>query len=237
MAASGTKRGAGGARRGEGDSLVNSGPSAGGARSAGRGQTARSSAAGAGSGPSEAALAAVEARYPEGIQVAALLKELGALGLTLSEATFRKWVQQGLLPRSVRVGRPGKHQGSQGFYPASVMRRIVEIRRLMSSSLTVDDIVQTLRFRDELGAIERGITSLLSGLTAQLDAPPRPGMHRLEGAERRSAEKLLEQLRREAGELVRRLGELERRVVTPLEREAKARAFGTGATGGADELL
>ena len=40
-------------------------------------------------------------------------------GEPLSEATFRKYVQLGLLPRSVRVGRKGKHRGSQGLYPAS----------------------------------------------------------------------------------------------------------------------
>ena len=38
-------------------------------------------------------------------------------GVRLSEATFRKWVQLGLLPRSRRVGRKGKHQGSLGLYP------------------------------------------------------------------------------------------------------------------------
>ena len=35
--------------------------------------------------------------------------------MKFSEATLRKYVQLGLLPRSVRVGRKGKHQGSQGI--------------------------------------------------------------------------------------------------------------------------
>jgi hypothetical protein len=38
-------------------------------------------------------------------------------GDKLTEPTFRKYVQLGLLPRSVRVGRKGKHRGSQGPLP------------------------------------------------------------------------------------------------------------------------
>ena len=43
-------------------------------------------------------------------------------GVRLSEGTFRKYVQAGLLPRSRRVGRKGKHQGSVGVYPTNVFR-------------------------------------------------------------------------------------------------------------------
>ena len=41
-------------------------------------------------------------------------------------------MQLGLLPRSVRVGRKGKHRGSQGLYPATVVRQIELVRRLMA---------------------------------------------------------------------------------------------------------
>ena len=61
-------------------------------------------------------------------------------GVRLSEATFRKYVQAGLLPRSRRVGKKGKHRGSQGLYPVSSVRRMNAIRQMMAQGLTLEDI-------------------------------------------------------------------------------------------------
>src|SRR3990170_9142515 len=63
-----------------------------------------------------------------------------ARGARLSAASFRKYVQLGLLPRSRRVGRKGKHTGSTGLYPVSVVRRIDLIKRMMAEGYTVEDI-------------------------------------------------------------------------------------------------
>jgi hypothetical protein len=154
-----------------------------------------------------------------------------ARGVRLSEATFRKWVQLGLLPRSRRVGRKGKHQGSLGIYPPSAIRRIAAIKRLMAQSLTTEDIARSLRFKDEVEALERGLAELFRGFAEQLEATPRSA------EDRQASLRLLDQVRKLSAELVRRIGVLERRIVAPLEREAKARAFGTGTAGGAADLL
>jgi DNA-binding transcriptional MerR regulator len=62
------------------------------------------------------------------------------MGLRVSEATLRKYVQLGLLPRSRRVGTRGRHQGSWGLYPAWTARQVVEIKRLLAEGRTIQDI-------------------------------------------------------------------------------------------------
>jgi hypothetical protein len=176
------------------------------------------------------ALAALEAEHPDGMTAAQIVEAFTAGGVRLSEATFRKWVQLGLLPRSRRVGRKGKHQGSLGMYPPSTVRRIAAIKRLMGEGLTVEDIARSLRFKDEIEGLERGLGELFRGFERQITGAGG-------GDEQQASLRLLDQVRKQAGELVRRIGLLERRVVAPLEREAKARAFGTGTAGGAADLL
>ncbi|HEY6879652.1 MAG TPA: hypothetical protein VI299_16610, partial [Polyangiales bacterium] len=76
----------------------------------------------------EEAYQALEQAHPTGMSVQQIVAAVGSMGEKLTEATFRKYVQLGLLPRSVRVGRKGKHQGSQGLYPVSVVRQLQQIR-------------------------------------------------------------------------------------------------------------
>jgi hypothetical protein len=71
---------------------------------------------------------AIEQAHADGMSVQQIVETFTARGSRLSEATFRKYVQLGLLPRSVRVGRKGKHRGSQGLYPATAVRQIDHIR-------------------------------------------------------------------------------------------------------------
>jgi len=79
-----------------------------------------------------------------------------ARGERLTEATFRKYVQLGLLPRSVRVGRKGKHRGSQGLYPATAVRQIDHIRRLMEQGFTIEEIQKEFLFvRGDIEALNR----------------------------------------------------------------------------------
>ena len=70
----------------------------------------------------KAVLERIERDHPAGMSSAAILDLLSSLGVRFSEATLRKWVQLGLLPRSVRVGRKGKHSGSQGMYPTPIVQ-------------------------------------------------------------------------------------------------------------------
>ena len=181
----------------------------------------------------DAAISAIETAHPDGLNVTQIVQSFEERGVQFSDATFRKWVQLGLLPRSRRVGRKGKHQGSHGLYPPSTVRRIAEIKRLMAESLTIDDIARSMRFKDKIEALDRGLLELFAGLEEQVGSPSAG----LDESDRRQAERQLEQVRKQAGEVMRRLSSLERRVVAPLEREAKARAFGSGTAGGAGDLL
>ena len=87
----------------------------------------------------ESVLEEIEREHSKGITSAALLNFFADKGIRFGEATLRKWVQLGLLPRSVRVGRKGKHQGSKGQYPVRVVRQIIRIKRLMADGMTIED--------------------------------------------------------------------------------------------------
>ena len=88
----------------------------------------------------EATLARLEREHEAGLSSAEILTLLEQHGVKFSEATLRKYVQLGLLPRSVRVGRKGKHQGSQGMYPVAVVRQILRIKEMMADDLTIEQI-------------------------------------------------------------------------------------------------
>ena len=69
-------------------------------------------------------LANLERQYASGLTSSELIDVCASHGIQLSEANLRKYVQLGLLPRSVRVGRKGKHKGSLGLYPARAIRQL-----------------------------------------------------------------------------------------------------------------
>src|SRR5439155_22607020 len=82
----------------------------------------------------------IERDFASGLPARQILEIFRPKGVRLSEATFRKYVQAGLLPRSRRVGRRGKHRGSQGHYPVEAVRRINAIKKMMAEGLTLEDI-------------------------------------------------------------------------------------------------
>ena len=51
----------------------------------------------------------IESSWSEGIPSQEIISLFQDRGIKLSEATFRKYVQLGLLPTSRRVGQKGKH--------------------------------------------------------------------------------------------------------------------------------
>jgi len=109
----------------------------------------------------EADLASVERDFPLGMTVQQIVEAFTSRGGRLTEATFRKYVQVGLLPRSVRVARQGKRRGSQGLYPASVVRQIDEIRRLMAQGHTMVEIQQEFLFiRGDVEEISRQLEKI-----------------------------------------------------------------------------
>mgnify|MGYP002379447607 CR=1 FL=1 len=107
---------------------------------------------GAGAEPfSEAELDALE-----GLGVQQIVDTFVEKGERLTEATFRKYVQLGLLPRSRRVGRKGKHRGSQGLYPATAIRQLVHLRQLMGLGFTIEEIQREFLFvRGDIEALGR----------------------------------------------------------------------------------
>ena len=89
---------------------------------------------------SEEELLAIEASNSDGMSSGEIVELFASRGAKLSEATFRKYVQLGLLPRSRRVGSKGKHKGSKGIYPVGVVRQINEIKQMMAQDYTIEDI-------------------------------------------------------------------------------------------------
>jgi DNA-binding transcriptional MerR regulator len=138
--------------------------------------------------------------------VVRLFEEKGA---RLSAATFRKYVQAGLLPRSRRVGRKGKHAGSTGLYPVSVVRRIALIKRMMAAGLTLEEIRDSyavLHHRIEDAAAS--LAEVVADLGGRAAAHPRrrDAERELQEAERQ-ARSAIERLERAAALLARRAGE------------------------------
>jgi len=142
-------------------------------------------------------LQAIEKAHPEGLSAAQVVELFRARGVKLSEATFRKYVQLGLLPRSRRVGRKGKHQGSMGLYPAVTVRRVNEIKRMMAESYTIEEIQRAfLRFTDDIESIGRGLKDLFTGFARELRAPE------FDSARRRTLTREIEDARKVADDLI-----------------------------------
>lgn len=111
----------------------------------------------------------IEREYPHGVPARFIVELFKPRGVALSEATFRKYVQAGLLPRSRRVGRKGKHQGSQGLYPVESVRRINAIKKMMAEGHTLEDIRRSYVFvRNHMDVVERELGAVFDGLTTEL---------------------------------------------------------------------
>lgn len=114
-------------------------------------------------------LAAIERAHPRGMTVQEIVEVFAGRGDKLTEATFRKYVQLGLLPRSVRVARKGKRRGSQGLYPATVVRQIDEIRRLMGQGYTMDEIQREFLFiRGDIEELTRHLERIYASVETVL---------------------------------------------------------------------
>jgi DNA-binding transcriptional MerR regulator len=170
----------------------------------------------------------VEERFADGITAVQIVDLFADRGLRFSEATFRKYVQLGLVPRSRRVGRKGKHRGSLGVYPAKAVRRINAIKRLMSEGLTIEEIQeQLLRFADLIETLEENVGELFGRLDAELETP------RFDAKTKKSLTRDVAEARRTADELLHRLDDLSQRVTRPKTDSYR----GSGAAGSAEELL
>lgn len=156
-----------------------------------------------GGGWSEGSLQALERAHPQGLAVQQIVEAFDQAGDRLTEATFRKYVQLGLLPRSVRVGRKGKHKGSQGLYPVTVIRRIDTIRRLMSQGYTIDQIQREfLVVSGDVEELTRNLERVVSAIERLLADRGGDAL----------AERQLEEARALGDALLRKLDEIEQRM-------------------------
>ncbi len=113
----------------------------------------------------EEVLDRIEREHAQGITSSDILELFAAHGIKFSEATLRKYVQLGLLPRSVRVGRKGKHQGSQGMYPATVVRQVQRIKEMMAQDYTIEEIQREFLFvRGDIEELERTMAKVFDAL-------------------------------------------------------------------------
>lgn len=180
----------------------------------------------------ESELTAIESQHPEGMTLSQVIDAFARRGAHLSEASFRKYVQLGLLGRSRRVGRKGRHQGSLGMYPATTVRRICAIKRMMAARYTIEDIQRSfLRFTEEVEGLQRALERLFAGFERELAAGEFPS------EQRRTLTRELAAAQKLGAELAQRVESLERQLVSPLQRAARARGVGVGVRGGIDDLL
>src|SRR6267378_2107293 len=154
---------------------------------------------------------ALEAEHPQGISASQIVEFFAPRGVKLAQATFRKYVQLGLLPRSRRVGEKGKHRGSHGLYPASAVRRIHLIKSLMDEGMTLEEIRRSfIFFRGQLDGVERSLDELFAALDksvaekAELKPLRRKELERLLGERRKQADQFVKDMERTVSEITAR---------------------------------
>ena len=124
----------------------------------------------------------IEAANPEGLTSQELVAVFASRQVKFSEATLRKYVQLGLVPRSRRVGRKGKHLGSRGVYPVRAVRRINTIKRLMAERFTIEEIqARFLTFKDSIETLDEALGELLRLFEQKVNEQPTRTRARLEG--------------------------------------------------------
>ena len=155
----------------------------------------------------------LERSHPSGMSVQQIVDACAAQGERLTEATFRKYVQLGLLPRSVRVGKKGKHRGSQGLYPASIVGQVQRIRKLMAQGFTIDEIRSRFSFlSSDIGALGKELGRVMGQLDGTVES----------GAGDSLLKREIEEAHRLAQLFLEKLRDIERRltVVARMERAA-----------------
>lgn len=141
----------------------------------------------------------LEEEHPQGLSAAQIVEFFTPRGVKLAQATFRKYVQLGLLPRSRRIGEKGKHRGSRGLYPAIAVRRISLIKSLMDEGMTLEEIRGSFIFyRGQLDGVERSLDELFAALDKSI-----ADKAEMKPSRRKELERLLVEGRKQAAEFVK----------------------------------
>lgn len=169
----------------------------------------------------------IETTSPQGLTSRELVATFADQGIRFSEATLRKYVQLGLVPRSRRVGRKGKHLGSRGVYPVRAVRRINTIKRLMAERYTIEEIQgRFLTFKDNIETLDEALGELMHRFEEAIDARDPSSM-------RDRLHKELHTVRTAADGLLLGVNRIEKLLIAAHE---PTRPRGSGAAG-ATELL
>jgi hypothetical protein len=149
-------------------------------------------------------LARIEKAHVHGLTSAQIIQIFQSRGMRVSEATFRKYVQLGLLPRCRRVGAKGKHRGSRGIYPCATVRRINSIKTLMAQSYTIEEIQRRLAgFKERIDAVESALDELFGSFEREAAKP------HFDLTARRNLAREVQTARTVATDLVRRIIHIE----------------------------
>ena len=141
----------------------------------------------------------LETTNPHGVSAAQIVDFFAPRGVKLAQATFRKYVQLGLLPRSRRVGEKGKHRGSRGLYPATAVRRISLIKSLMDEGMTLEEIRHSfVFFRGQLDGVERALDDLFAALDKAIEEKGD-----IKASRRRELERMLNDGRHKAHQFIK----------------------------------
>jgi hypothetical protein len=152
-------------------------------------------------------LANLEREYASGLTSSDLIDVCASHGIQLSEATLRKYVQLGLLPRSVRVGRKGKHKGSLGLYPPRAIRQLVRIRDMMAKSYTIEEIRRDFLFvRTDIEQLEQTLGCIFLALAKV--------MKRRQDTSASLVSREVNQAKKQSRELVTQLSSIESRLTS-----------------------
>lgn len=136
-------------------------------------------------------LSNLERRYADGLTSADLLGVCADHGIHLSEASLRKYVQLGLLPRSVRVGRKGKHKGSQGMYPVHALRQLIRVKEMMEESYTIEEIQRDFLFvRSDVEQLEQTLGAIFKAFARVLKRRREEGVTQVVSRDIDAAQKL-----------------------------------------------
>ncbi|MEM6992205.1 MAG: MerR family transcriptional regulator [Myxococcota bacterium] len=144
----------------------------------------------------EAQVREIETNSPRGLTSRELVAAFSNVGIRFSEATLRKYVQLGLVPRSRRVGQKGKHLGSRGVYPVRAVRRINTIKQLMAERYTIEEIqARFLTFKDNIETLDEAVGELMqrfdSAVDGQAPSPMRDRLRKELTAVRKAADALM----------------------------------------------
>ncbi|MDF1562221.1 MAG: MerR family transcriptional regulator [Deltaproteobacteria bacterium] len=143
----------------------------------------------------------IESAFADGISSKEVIDIFLSREVRLSEATFRRYVQLGLLPGCLRrVGQKGKHKGSRGVYPVTVVRRVNLLKKMMSEGMTLEEIQDSfVAFRNDLDALQEAIDTVFREFSSKLEARD------LLPERRKTLHQEFRETRRTATALVRRL--------------------------------